>query len=88
MIISCMNIQSMFIKEEMLMNKEKVILWGVGKIAEVVHFYLTEDSDYEVCAFCVDKEYKDREVFRDLPVECFDEIEKNIHLQNIRCVFL
>ena len=58
------------------MNKEKVILWGTGKIAEVVHFYLTEDSEYEVCAFCVDKEYKERDDFRGLPVECFEEIEK------------
>lgn len=55
-------------------RKEKVIIWGIGKIAEVVHFYLTTDSDYEVCAFCVDKEYKSTEEFHGIPVVCAEEV--------------
>lgn len=52
----------------------KVILWGIGKIAQVINFYLTNDSNYEVCAFCVDKEYKNLDFFYNKPVISFDEI--------------
>lgn len=76
MIMGYMNIPSMFIREDKAMNKKNVVLWGIGKIAEVVHFYLTEDSDYEVCAFCVDEEYRDRNEFKGLPVKCFERIEE------------
>lgn len=75
MIMDSMSIQYTFIRKAELMNKEKVILWGIGKIAEVIHFYLTFDSEYEVCAFCVDADYKDKEEFKGLPVECFENIE-------------
>lgn len=56
-------------------KKEKVIVWGTGKIAEVVYFYLKEDSEYEVCAFCLDEEYIDRKEFYGLPVVGFQNIE-------------
>ena len=58
------------------MDTRKVVLWGIGKIAEVIHFYLSKDSEYDVCAFCVDAEYKDREEFHGLPIICFEDIEK------------
>lgn len=54
--------------------REKVIIWGTGKVAEVVYFYLKEE--YDICAFCVDEEYKDREYFFDIPVICFENMEE------------
>lgn len=59
------------------MNKKnkKAVIWGTGKIAEVVYFYLKEDSEYDVCAFCVDKEYMQENEFHGIPVVCFDDIE-------------
>lgn len=54
----------------------KVILFGTGKIAEVAHFYLTNDSEHEVVAFTVDKEYIKENTFQGLPVIPFEEIEK------------
>lgn len=71
-----MNIQFMCIKGVCKMGKEKVVLWGIGKIAEVIHFYLSIDSEYEVCAFCVNEKYKDKDEFHGLPVVCFENIEK------------
>lgn len=57
------------------MMQRKVVLWGIGKIAEVMHYYLTEDSEYDVVAFCVDADYLKLEKFHDLPVVAFEEIE-------------
>ncbi|MFS0919255.1 acetyltransferase [Brevibacillus sp. 179-C 1.1 NHS] len=54
---------------------EKVIIFGLGQIAEIAHFYLMEDSPYEVVAFTVDKKYMNKEEFKELPVVPFEEIE-------------
>ena len=54
---------------------EQVIVFGVGQIASVAHFYLTHDSPYEVAAFSVDKEFMKENEFLGLPVVPFDEVE-------------
>lgn len=50
----------------------KVVVFGVGPIAEIAHFYLTNDSEHEVVAFTVDKEYMKCESFHELPVVAYD----------------
>lgn len=54
----------------------QVIIFGIGQIAEIVHFYLTNDSEHEVIAFTVDKEYLSEKQFKGLPVVPFETIEK------------
>jgi len=55
----------------------KVVVFGVMDFAELAHFYLTHDSDYEVVAFTVNEEYlpEDRK-FHGLPVVPFEEVEQ------------
>ncbi|WP_432772925.1 acetyltransferase [Francisella salimarina] len=52
----------------------KVIIFGVGQIAEIAHFYLTNDSEHEVVAFTVDREFLFVESFHDLPVIAYEEL--------------
>jgi len=52
----------------------KVVIFGVGEIAEVAHIYLQHDSDHEVVAFTVDREYKNQDEFRSLPVVSFEDL--------------
>lgn len=54
----------------------KVIIFGIGQIAELAHFYLTNDSEHEVVAFTVDEEFLITNSYKDLPVVSFEEIEK------------
>ena len=51
----------------------KVVIFGIGQIAEVIHFYLTSDSDHDVVAFTVDREYLTKQQFKDLPVVPFED---------------
>lgn len=53
----------------------KVVIFGLNDFAELAHYYLTNDSIYEVVAFTVNKEYLTSNVFKDLPVVTFEEIE-------------
>jgi len=47
---------------------EKVIIFGIGKIAEVVYYFFNQDTRYEVSGFTVDEEFlKQKELFG-LPV--------------------
>jgi sugar O-acyltransferase (sialic acid O-acetyltransferase NeuD family) len=53
-----------------------IIIFGAGDIAQVAHFYLTHDSEYEVVAFTVDRDYLSTTEFCNLPVVPFEEINK------------
>jgi sugar O-acyltransferase (sialic acid O-acetyltransferase NeuD family) len=56
---------------------KKVVIFGNGKFAEVVYFYLTNDSSYKVEAFTVNKRFiKEKKLFG-LPVIPFEEIESS-----------
>lgn len=52
-----------------------VVIFGAGQIAEVVHFYLTHDSEYRVSVFTVDAAYLKDTTFLGLPVVPFEEIQ-------------
>lgn len=53
----------------------KVIIFGVLDTAELAHFYLTHDSEHEVVAFTVNREYVQDAEFKGLPVVAFEEVE-------------
>ena len=52
----------------------KIVIFGIGQLAEVVHFYLTHDSKHEVVAFTADREFIHDDTFAGLPVVPFEEI--------------
>ena len=61
----------MYLKDKI----HKVIIFGIGQIAEVAQFYLTYDSPYKVVAFTVDKEYMQRDKLFNLPIISFENIK-------------
>jgi sugar O-acyltransferase (sialic acid O-acetyltransferase NeuD family) len=54
-----------------------IVIFGVGEIAEIAHFYFKHDSEYEVVAFCADQDYLNADRFCGLPVVAFEEIDKH-----------
>ena len=61
--------------------KNKVIIFCILDTAELAHYYLTNDSEYEVVAFTVNKEYMKGDTFtpinsdKSYPVVPFEELE-------------
>jgi sugar O-acyltransferase (sialic acid O-acetyltransferase NeuD family) len=54
----------------------KVIIFGLHDFASLAHFYLKHDSEHEVVAFSVTKEYlPEEQIFEGLPVAAFENIE-------------
>ena len=51
--------------------KKPLIIFGSGDIAELAHFYFTNDSDYDVVAFTVDGDYVSSSSFCGLPLVPF-----------------
>lgn len=51
-----------------------LIIFGTGDIAELAHHYFSTDSDYEVVAFTVDRQYLETPRFCDLPVVAFEDL--------------
>lgn len=54
---------------------KKAIIFGNGSIAELAYYYLMNDSEYEVIAFTVDREFISGDVFFGLPLIAFDEVQ-------------
>jgi sugar O-acyltransferase (sialic acid O-acetyltransferase NeuD family) len=54
--------------------KKPLVIFGTGDIAQLAHYYFTNDSDYEVVAFTVDAAYLTEPTFCGLPVIAFDRI--------------
>lgn len=57
------------------MNKEKIIIFGTGDIAQIANYYFDIDSNYEVVAFTVDKAYCNNSSYESKPLVAFDDIE-------------
>ena len=55
---------------------DRLVIFGNGQIAEVAHYYFSEDSPYDVAAFTVDADYLDGDDLIGLPVRPFEEIEQ------------
>lgn len=53
----------------------KVIIFGVMDTAELAHYYLTHDSNHEVIAFTVTREYLKEASFKGLPLVAFEDLE-------------
>jgi len=54
----------------------KTIIFGNKDTAQLAHYYLSIDSEHEVAAFCVNKDYLTEATFCGLPLVAFEEVEK------------
>jgi len=61
---------------------KKLLIFGDRVYAEIVYEYFTFDSEYEVAAFVVDKEYIEKSEFCGLPVVGFEDIEEKYPPEN------
>jgi sugar O-acyltransferase (sialic acid O-acetyltransferase NeuD family) len=53
----------------------KIVVFGAGKIAEVVHGLLCEDPSYSIAGFTCDREFMPGNEKQGLPVVAFEEVE-------------
>jgi sugar O-acyltransferase (sialic acid O-acetyltransferase NeuD family) len=56
---------------------EKLVIFGAGQIAEVAHYYFTEDSAYAVAGFAVDADYLEAAEVLGRPVVAFEDAEQH-----------
>lgn len=57
------------------MQSKKIFIVGAGEFAQIAYEYFTHDSDFEVVAFCVNREYINAPTLYGLPVVPYEEIE-------------
>lgn len=56
-------------------KEKRLVIIGSGEFAQIAYEYFTYDSEYEVAAFAVEKQFKDKEFLYNLPVIDFEEIQ-------------
>lgn len=63
--------------------KNKLVIFGSGDIAQLAHYYFSNDSLYDVVAFTVDSEYKTVGEFCGLPLIAFSELKAFFSPQDV-----
>jgi len=53
---------------------KKILIFGTGDIGQLAHYYITNDSDTEVVAFCSDGAYVDADEYNGLPLIALEEV--------------
>jgi len=56
--------------------KKNLVIFGIGNIAQLAHYYFSTDSNYLVVAFTVDEAYLVSNDFCGLPVVPFEKLEQ------------
>lgn len=56
------------------MNKEKIVIFGTGDIAQIANYYFEIDSNYQVVAFTVDKDYCKDSTYEGKPLVAFEDL--------------
>ncbi len=54
--------------------KQRIVIFGGGEIAELADFYFTHDSEFDVAAFTVDKDYLKESSFHGRTMVAFEEV--------------
>lgn len=57
--------------------RKKIIIYGLGSFAELMHFYFLSDSRYQVIAFTADSIFLQDSTYCGLPVIPFESVESN-----------
>jgi sugar O-acyltransferase (sialic acid O-acetyltransferase NeuD family) len=55
-------------------SRAPVVILGVGELAQLAHFYFTQDAGREVLAFAVDRDRLQQDSERGLPVLAFEDL--------------
>ncbi len=56
---------------------KKLVIFGIGEQAEMAYYYFKNDSNYDIKAFTVNKEYLNQQTLFNLPIIEFETIENN-----------
>lgn len=65
------------------MKSKKLVIFGNSDIAQIANYYFEIDSDYEVVAFTVDREYLTDKEFEGKPLVPFEEIEASYPVDEV-----
>lgn len=64
------------------MKTKKLVIFGADDFAQLANFYFNKDSEYEVCGFAVDREYREADIFCGLPLVDAEDLEGIFPPQN------
>jgi sugar O-acyltransferase (sialic acid O-acetyltransferase NeuD family) len=62
---------------------KKLVIFGKGDIAQIANYYFEIDSEYEVVAFTLHKEYITEDSYEDKPMVSFESIEVHYPVENV-----
>jgi sugar O-acyltransferase (sialic acid O-acetyltransferase NeuD family) len=67
------------------LKERRIVVFGIGEIAELADFYFTHDSDCEVAGFTVDSAFMKQTEFRGRPVVPFEQVSERFPPDRFEC---
>lgn len=68
-------------------NAKKLVIVGAGEFGEIAYEYFTNDSEYDVVGFAVERDYRNKDMLRGLPIVDF-EVLPDIFPPSEYCTFV
>lgn len=59
-----------------MVKNKKLIIIGAGEFGQIAYDYFTWDSEYEIVAFAVEKQFRDKDELFGLPIVDFEDIQR------------
>jgi sugar O-acyltransferase (sialic acid O-acetyltransferase NeuD family) len=66
----------------------RIVLFGLGRGADVAYRFLKADTEHEIVGFCVDDAHRTSDTFKGLPVCAFEEVERYFPPEQVRMFIL
>ena len=60
-----------------------IIIFGAGKVAQIIHFFFSEYTNRKIISFCVDSKYKRKDKLNEIPIIKFDELINDYPPSNV-----
>lgn len=57
------------------MDNKKLLIYGIGRLAEYASFVFEHDSEYEIIGSCMEKEYLQKNKIQDTGTKVYEEIQ-------------
>jgi sugar O-acyltransferase (sialic acid O-acetyltransferase NeuD family) len=62
--------------------KKKIVIFGITELAQLAHFYFSHDSEFEVVAFTLDRDYIVSQNYLGLPIVPFDLVQEKYPIED------
>ena len=68
-------------------QSQRIVLWGTGQISDVVTSFIRRDGEFDIVAYCLDREWLKEKSHNNAPVVAFEDLEQFYPPSDVKLLF-